>query len=128
MSIDYSPVLGVGVNQEEITYDNLTEKGKDIIRKIYLEVRSDLDAFGCDKSDEVISEWFDENVFEYDLFYELGLDEYEGNLFAGWYGNRGVHISVYDLLNGEDVAGKAKEEFLSIVNLEPKVFYGVLVS
>lgn len=128
MGVDYSPVLGVGVDQEDIKFDVLTEKGKNIIRCIYKDARSDLDEFGCDDSDEALSDWFDDNVCECDLFYELGLTEYTGNLFAGWYGSRGVPVNVYDLLNGEDVASKAKEEFLSIVNLEPKIFYGVLVS
>lgn len=128
MGVGYSPVLGVGVDQDEITFNTLTEFGKNIIRGIFKDQRRDLDEFGCDCSDSTVSEWFDENIHEHDLYYELGLTEYTGNLFSGWYGERGVPVSVYKLLDGEDVGEQAKVLFASIVNLEPKVFYGVLVS
>ena len=37
MSINYTSVVGVGVMEDEITYQSLTQHGKNIIEDIYLD-------------------------------------------------------------------------------------------
>ena len=124
MGIDYSPVLGVGVNQEDITYEVLTEGAKQVIRNIYIN-----DFCGEPTDDETVySEWFEENIYEYDLFYQLGLDCCYGNLFSGWYGKRGVSVSLEDLVRGENAVLISETAFKKVVNLKPELFHEVLVS
>lgn len=123
MGIDYSVALGVGVDNDEIAYENLTEHGKNIIRNIYTEAQNLTRVL--DEDD--VSEWFLENTNEYDLHYELGLTEFEGNLYSGWVGMRGVGFKL-DIDNIATNVEKAKEEFKKVVNIEPEMFCGVLVS
>ena len=129
MSINYTSVVGVGVMEDEITYQSLTQHGKNIIEDIYLDSLSEEDIY--DEEGERISnktlledvdliEWFSENIGECDLWYELGLESNTGNYFSGEKGYRGVDV---DLTNIDS----AKEEFRKVVNLEPEVFNGVLV-
>jgi len=124
MGIDYSPVLGIGVNQDDITYDVLTEDAKQVVRNSY-------NNYFCGdptENEDVYAEWFEENVHEYELFDQLGLDCYFGNLFSGWYGKRGVKVSLEDLVRGENAVLIAKLAFLKVVNLKPKLFHDVLIS
>lgn len=113
MSINYTSVIGVGVMEDEITYQSLTQHGENIV----LDIISDCD---LEVDEEDLPEWFLENVYEYDIHYSLGLLKNTGNYFTGEKGYRGVQV---DLNNIES----AKEEFRKIVNLEPEVFNGVLV-
>ena len=128
MSVNYTSVIGVGVMEDEIGYSSLAENGKNIVRSIWKEnlaphefydeegnfVLSDEDV------EEILEDWFSENIYEYELFYELGLENNTGNCFTGEKGYRGIDV---DLNNIES----AKEDFRKIVNLEPEVFNGVLV-
>lgn len=128
MSVNYTSVVGVGVMEDEVGYSSLAENGKNIVRSIWKEnlaphefydeegnfVLSDEDV------EEILEDWFSENIGEYELWYELGLEQNTGNYFTGEKGYRGVGV---DLDNIES----AKDEFRKIVNLEPKVFNGVLV-
>lgn len=113
MSINYTSVVGVGVMEDEITYESLTQYGKNIV----LNIISDND---LEVNEEDLPEWFSENIYEYDIYYELGLESNTGNYFSGEKGYRGVDVD----LNNID---EAKEEFRKVVNLEPEVFNGVLV-
>ena len=113
MSINYTSVVGVGVMEDEITYQSLTQYGKNIVLDIINDCNLEVD-------EEDLPEWFLENVYEYDIHYSLGLLKNTGNYFTGEKGYRGVAVD----LNNID---KAKEEFRKVVNFEPEVFNGVLV-
>ena len=67
-----------------------------------------------------MNNWFLNNIGEYDLWYELSLEQNTGNYFTGETGYRGVSV---DLNNIQ----KAKDQFKNIVELEPEVFNDVLV-
>lgn len=126
MGISYNAVLGVGVDQEEITFDTLTDHGKDIVKSIW---RDSVDEEDVDENElnDILFDWFEENVCEYDLFYELGLEAYTGNMMCGNYYDRGVSVSLSDISKVQEEVDRAKDKFKSVVNLEPKVFHGVLV-
>lgn len=70
--------------------------------------------------DADLDEWFFDNIGEYDLWCELGLDANTGNYFTGEKGFLGVDV---DLNNIQE----AKDKFKKIVDLEPEVFNDVLV-
>lgn len=129
MSINYTSVIGVGVEEEAITYRSLTEQSKNIVKAVYLDSLTEEETYNENGdrisnehlSDDVdLEEWFSENTYEYDLFYELGLENTTGNYFSGETGYRGIEV---DLNNIEG----CKAEFRKIVDLEPEVFNGVLV-
>ena len=113
MSVNYISKVGVGVYEDDITYASLTEHGKNIVKDII----SDYD---LEVNEENLNEWFLDNVGKYDIFDILGLQVNTGNYFTGETGYRGVDVN----LNNPE---PAKEEFKKIVNLEPKIFNGVLV-
>ena len=113
MSINYTSVIGVGVAEENITYKSLTDQSKKIIQDVY---NNDY----CGDGSNDLNEWFLNNISEYDLWYQLGLEQNTGNYFTGETGYRGVSV---DLNNIQE----AKELFKKIVDLEPEVFNGVLV-
>ena len=129
MSINYTSVIGVGVAEEDITYKSLTDQSKKIVQDSYIDSLCPEDL--CDEDGERISdsdlikdvdlnEWFLNNINEYDLWYELGLEQNTGNYFTGEMGYRGVSV---DLNNIQD----AKDRFKEVVSLEPEVFNDVLV-
>lgn len=129
MSINYTSVIGVGVAEDAITYRSLTEQSKNIVKAVYLDSLTEEKTYdengdrisNEDLLDDVdLEEWFSENIHEYDLFYELGLENNTGNYFSGETGYRGIEV---DLNNIEG----CKAEFRKIVDLEPEVFNGVLV-
>ena len=129
MSFNYTSVIGVGVAEDVITYQALTEQSKNIVKAAYLDSLPEEETYDEDGDrisnedllDDVdLEEWFSENIYEYDLFYELGLENNTGNYFTGEKGYRGIEA---DLNNIEG----CKAEFRKIVNLEPEVFNGVLV-
>ena len=129
MSINYTSVIGVGVAEEDITYKSLTDQSKKIVQDIYIDSLSQEDLYDEDGErisdkdllDDVdLNEWFLDNVGEYDIFDILGLQVNTGNYFTGEIGYRGVDVN----LNSPE---PAKEEFKKLVNLEPKIFNGVLV-
>ena len=113
MSVNYISKVGVGVPEDDITYNNLTEYGKSIVKDIISDYELEVD-------EEDLNGWFSENVGEYDIFDILGLQVNTGNYFTGEEGYRGVDVN----LNNPE---PAKEEFKKVVNLEPKIFNGVLV-
>ena len=129
MSINYTSVIGVGVAEDDITYRSLTEQSKNIIKVVYLDSLTEEETYdenGDRISDEQLldavdlEEWFSENIGEYDLWYELGLENNTGNNWSGETGYRGIEV---DLNNIEG----CKAEFRKVVDLEPEVFNGVLV-
>ena len=128
MSINYTSVVGVGVMEDELDWTSLTEQSKKLIQDIYIDSLSEEETYEDGErisnedllKDVDLDDWFSNNIYEYDLWYELGLQENTGNYFTGEKGYRGVSV---DLNNIES----AKEEFRKIVNLEPEVFNGVLV-
>ena len=129
MSVNYTSVIGVGVAEDDITYRSLTEQSKSIIKSAYLDSLTEEETYdenGDRISDEDLladvdlEEWFSENIGEYDLWYEIGLETNTGNYFSGETGYRGIEV---DLNNIEG----CKDEFRKIVDLEPEVFNGVLV-
>lgn len=129
MGINYTSVIGVGVAEDAITYRSLTEQSKNIVKAVYLDSLTEEETYDED-GDRIsnedlldgvdLEEWFSENIDEYDLFYELGLENNTGNYFSGETGYRGIEV---DLNNIEG----CKAEFRKIVDLEPEVFNGVLV-
>ena len=129
MSVNYTSVIGVGVAEDDITYRSLTEQSKNIVKAVYLDSLTEEETYyenGYRLTDEHLldavdlEEWFSENIYEYDFFYELGLENNTGNYFSGETGYRGIEV---DLNNIEG----SKAEFRKIVDLEPEVFNGVLV-
>ena len=140
MSIDYSPVIGVGVDIDEITYESLTDYAKQQLLEWFEQTDQYKDIVNeyCGEDGEwlqshteiiqsALEDFYEEVKMGNDFLYELGLDEREANYFSGWYGNIGVSISLNIETIKEDVA-KAVEEFKKVVNLEPVLFTGVLVS
>jgi hypothetical protein len=129
MSINYTSVIGVGVAEDDITYQALTEQSKNIVKAAYLDSLPEEETYDEDGDrisnedllDDVdLEEWFSENIYEYDLFYELGLENNTGNYFTGEKGYRGIEVNL------NSIEG-CKAEFRKIVDLEPEVFNGVLV-
>lgn len=129
MSINYTSVIGVGVAEDDITYQALTEQSKSIVKAAYLDSLPEEETYDGDGDrisnedllDDVdLEEWFSENIYEYDLFYELGLENNTGNYFIGEKGYRGIEVNL------NNIEG-CKAEFRKIVDLEPEVFNGVLV-
>ena len=128
MSINYTSVIGVGVMEDELDYTSLTEQSKKLIQDIYIDSLSEEETYEDGErisnedllKDVDLVEWFLNNIGEYELWYELGLEKNTGNYFTGEKCYRGVDV---DLNNIES----AKDEFRKIVNLEPEVFNGVLV-
>lgn len=140
MGIDYSPVLGVGVDSSEITYENLTEFAKKELIELFVDEGYMEGKFGEYYDDEMIwsnvpkdelenelKDFFECHSVDYDFIYGLGLTEYEGNLYSGWEGYRGVGVKLNIETIKEDVEN-AVQEFKKVVNLEPELFTGVLVS
>lgn len=140
MGIDYSPVLGVGVDSSEITYESLTDFAKKELLELFIDNGYMEGKFGDYYDDELIwsnvpqddlevelEEFFECHSADYDFIYDLGLTEYEGNLYSGWEGYRGVGINLNIETIKEDVE-KAVQEVKKVVNLEPVLFTGVLVS
>ena len=113
MSVNYTSVIGVGVPEEDITYKSLTDYGKEVIQDVY---NNDY----CGDGSDDLNEWFLNNICEYDLWYQLGLEQNTGNYFTGEKGYRGISV---DLNNIQE----AKDLFKKVVSLEPEVFNGVLV-
>ena len=129
MSVNYTSVIGVGVAEDDITYQALTEQSKNIIKAVYLDSLPEEETYdenGYRLTDEHLlddvdlEEWFSENIGEYDLLYELGLETCTGNYFSGETGYRGIEVNL------NNIEG-CKAEFRKIVDLEPEVFNGVLV-
>ena len=140
MGIDYSPVLGVGVDISEITYENLTEFAKKELLEMFIDNGYMEGKFGDYYDDELIwsnvpkddleaalKEYYEEVKIDEDFLYDLGLCEREANYYSGWYGRMGVGINLNIETIKEDVE-KAVQEFQKVVNLEPVLFTGVLVS
>ena len=129
MSINYTSVVGVGVMEDELDYTSLTEDSNNLIKDIYLDSLSEEETYDEDGErisnedllkDVDLDEWFSNNIGEYELWYELGLEKNTGNYFTGEKGYRGIEVNLNNIES-------AKEEFRKIVNLEPQVFNGVLV-
>lgn len=133
MGIDYESVLGVGVEQEDITFKNLTDEGRDLVMCVFYESSNEeqkleLDQMSSEEKDEYMDDWFSENLWDYDLFYDLGLEAYSGNMMVGRYGYRGVYLSLRKPENAHAEIVKAVEQFKKVVNLEPEIFCDILVS
>ena len=140
MGITYIAVLGVGVEQDDITYESLTDYGKGLIRDEFKSSDDYLDVVDpyCDEDgipkqdltqiiNEALPEWFGDKLYDYDLFYILDLDCHTGNYMTGWYGMRGVKISLSDVEKVKEQVDSAKEKFSKVCKLTPEVFHGVLV-
>lgn len=140
MGIDYSPVLGVGVDSSEITYENLTEFAKKELLELFIDNGYMEGKFGEYYDDEScwdnvpqeellqeLEDFYDQVKDNDDFLYNLGLCEREANYYSGWFGHIGVGINLNIETIKEDVE-KAVQEFKKVVNLEPVLFNGVLVS
>lgn len=140
MGIYYSVAIGVGVDNDEITYNTLTDYAKKALLVLYKdnghmekqfsEYYDDeqlWDLVPEDELKEALSDFFDDGANEYAFMYDIGLSEYEGNLYSGWIGYRGVGINLNIETIKQDVEN-AIQEFKKVVNLEPVLFSGVLVS
>ena len=140
MGISYIPVLGVGVKQDDITYESLTDYGKSLIRDEYLgsEDYTELENEYCGEDGEWIQspddlinnalpDWFSDNLYDRDLFYALDLNCNTGNYMTGWYGMRGVKVSLNDVEKVKEQVDAATEKFSKVCKLTPEVFHGVLV-
>lgn len=140
MGIDYSPVVGVGVDFDEITYDSLTDFAKKELLELFIDAGFMQGKFGEYYDDEAIwsnvpkdeledelKEFFECNSEGYDFLHDLGLTELSGNLYSGWKDKIGVGIDLsIDTIKQE--VEEATEAFKKVINLEPQLFVGVLVS
>lgn len=140
MGIDYSPVVGVGVDFDEITYDSLTDFAKKELLELFIATGFMQGKFGeyCDDEaiwsnvpkdelEDELKEFFECNSEDYDFLHDLGLTELSGNLYSGWKDKIGVGIDLsIDTIKQE--VEEATEAFKKVVNLEPQLFVGVLVS
>lgn len=140
MGIDYSPVLGVGVDSDNIVYETLTEFAKKELLELFIDNGHMEGQFGeyyddeliwsnvpKDELEQALEEYYEDVKISNYFLYDLGLTEHEGNLYSGWEGYRGVPIRLNIETIKEDVE-KAVQEFKKVVNLEPILFTGVLVS
>lgn len=140
MGIDYSPVVGVGVDFDEITYDSLTDFAKKELLELFIDAGFMQGKFGEYYDDETIwsnvpkdeledelKEFFECNSEDYDFLHNLRLTELSGNLYSGWKDKIGVSVDLsIDTIKQE--VEEATEAFKKVVNLEPQLFVGVLVS
>lgn len=126
MSVDYVAVVGVGVEDSRLTYNNLTDYTKSLLKSILFETTSLEELEGLDEGDmnEKLEELYEEIKSGEDFLYDLGLDSITGNMFSGRIGYRGIGIELNIDTIKEDVE-KAKEQFKKIVNLEPELFCDV---
>lgn len=140
MGIDYSPVVGVGADFDEITYDSLTDFAKKELLELFIDADFMQIKFSEYYDDETIwsnvpkdeledelKEFFECNSEDYDFLHNLGLTELSGNLYSGWKDKIGVGINLsIDTIKQE--VEEATEAFKKVINLEPQLFVGVLVS
>lgn len=140
MGVSYIPVLGVGVDQDNITYESLTDYGKALIREEFKssDDYTELENEYCDEDgtptqdlveiiEDALPEWFEDKLCDYDLFYVLDLECCTGNYMTGWYGMRGVDVSLSDVTQVKEQVDAATEKFSKVCKLTPEVFHGVLV-
>lgn len=146
MSVDYTAVIGVGVDYEDVTYETLTIEGKNVVLDIFkgsdqylmmvddyittLEHEPDFVTFS-DIPQEIVDRhlydfWYD-YLYEYDILYELGLNAETGSYFSGDMCDLGVRVALDIKVMAEQVE-IAKQTFKKVINLEPELFMGVLVS
>lgn len=140
MGVDHSAVLGVGVDFDEITYNTLTDFAKQELLEIFKDEGYMEGKFGEYYDDELgwdnvpqdellheLEDFYNQVKDGEDFLYNLGLCEKEANYYSGWVGHVGVGINLNIDTIKEDVE-KAVQEFKKVVNLEPVLFQGVLVS
>lgn len=140
MGVDYSVAIGVGVDDSEITYETITEFAKQELLEIFKDNGYMEGKFGeyyddelgwskvpKDELEDALEEYYEEVKHGEDFLYGLGLTEIEANFYSGWCGYRGVGINLNIETIKEDV-DNAVQEFKKVVNLEPVLFTGVLVS
>ena len=141
MGIDYTAVLGVGVDYDDITFETLTESALKVLQSWFRDSQGfhklegeffDDELDYSDIPDDVyrktLEDYFYEVCWGGDFLYDLGLTAMTGSYYSGEMDEVGVRISLGDLDNIQGEVTKAKEIFNKIINLEPSVFHGVLIS
>ena len=109
------PVLGVGVDHEDITLQSLTKEALIL-----------LTADCCEYRDvEDIEDYFEDNKF--DFLYNIGLSAQTGSLVQGWYEYCGVPISITNLDDRNNEYVDAIILFEKFVNIKPVLFSGCMI-
>lgn len=116
MGIDYRVVQVVGVDYDKLTFENMTEDAKQLVRENY---QWFIENSGFDPlDDEELSEWF-EGVYRNREFIveDLGFDTC-GNGFSGdvWFAGVSFEVSLSNTQGSIDDAVKLFKKYF---NLEP---------
>lgn len=135
MSVNYSAVVLIGVDYDDLTFQSLTDEAKEMVREdarqysnaAYTIDGDDLRITNQDEVDqaceEEAEELFNENKLE--ICHEwFGFDATIGNYFSGEIHYVGVEIALKQEGNYEDEI----EQILKYVQLKPSLHKGVLVS
>lgn len=139
MSVDYTAVVGCGCNYKDIIYQTLTEAAQQELLDYFKDNGNMDEQFGkyydddlCwslvpyDELTHALEIFFDE--VKHEFLYELGFTTQTGSLWSGSIDKIGIELDVVSWYFLKDEVEKAEIKFKTYINLEPKVFIGVLVS
>ena len=118
MGIDYRVVQVVGVDYDKLTFENMTEEAKQMVRENYQWFVDNKDLDQLD--DDGLSEWFEEDYHKTEFITEdLGFETC-GNGFSGDMWFAGVPFEV-SLGNTQSSIDEAVKLFKKYFNLEPDI-------
>ena len=109
------PILGVGVDHEEITLQSLTKEALTLLTA------------DCCKYEDVedVEGYFDDNKF--DFLHDIGLSARTGSLVHGWDEYCGVPISITNLDDRNAEYKDAINLFAKFINIKPTLFLGCML-
>lgn len=118
MGIDYRIVQVVGVDYDKLTFENMTEEAKQVVRESY---QWFIENSGFDPlDDEELGEWLEEDYHKTEFITEdLGFDTC-GNGFSGdmWFAGVSFEVSLGNTQSSIDDAVKLFKKYF---NLEPVI-------
>ena len=118
MGIDYRVVQVVGVDYDKLTFENMTEEAKQMVRENYQWFVDNKDLDQLD--DDGLSEWFEEDYHKTEFITEdLGFNTC-GNGYSGDMWFAGVPFEV-SLGNTQSSIDEAVKLFKKYFNLEPDI-------
>lgn len=134
MSVNYSAVVLIGVDYDDLTFQALTDEAKEMIREDARQYSNaaymiDGDDLRITNQDEVEKAWeeeaeelFNENKLE--ICHEwFGFDATIGNYFSGEIHYVGVEV----VLKSDATYDREIEQVMKYVDLKPELHNGVLV-
>jgi hypothetical protein len=134
MSVNYSAVVLIGVDYDNLTYEELTDAAKEMVREDVREASKSMyeinEYLTIINQDEVEKEWeaaaeelFNDNKLE--ICHEwFGFNGVIGNYFSGLIDYVGIEVILDQNRNYE----KEVDQVMKYVKLKPDLHHGVLVS